>query len=138
MRKEQLAAVGELSAVIAHEVRNPLAILKNAVSGLRQKALGPDDRQILLGIVNEETDRLGRLVRDLLAYARPVSPTRVPTKLRDLVELACRDGRLDKVRGSARVTVDIAPERVVEVDRAHAHHAIVFVDHVDQLMVGTR
>jgi signal transduction histidine kinase len=135
VRKEQLAAVGELSAVIAHEVRNPLAILKNAVSGLRQKALGAEDRKVLLGIVNEETDRLGRLVRDLLAYARPMSPTRAPTKLRELVELACRDGRLEKVRGQTEVQIDIAPERVVVVDRAHAHHAIVNV--VDNALAAT-
>ncbi len=74
VRKEQLAAVGELSAVIAHEVRNPLAIIKNAGSSLRRSALRPDDRFVLLGILDEEVDRLARLVRDLLAYARPVEP----------------------------------------------------------------
>jgi signal transduction histidine kinase len=74
VRKEQLAAVGELSAVIAHEVRNPLAIIKNAVSSLRRPTLRPADRGVLLGILDEEVDRLNRLVRDLLAYARPVEP----------------------------------------------------------------
>lgn len=74
VRKEQLAAVGELSAVIAHEVRNPLAIIKNAVSSLRRPSLRDTDRGVLLGILDEEVDRLNRLVRDLLAYARPVEP----------------------------------------------------------------
>ncbi len=74
VRKEQLAAVGELSAVIAHEVRNPLAIIKNAVSSMRRPTLRPADRGVLLGILDEEVDRLSRLVRDLLAYARPVEP----------------------------------------------------------------
>ncbi|MBC7173964.1 MAG: hypothetical protein H5U40_16100, partial [Polyangiaceae bacterium] len=74
VRKEQLAAVGELSAVIAHEVRNPLAIIKNAVSGLRRSNLRPADQQTLLDILDEETDKLNRLMHDLLAYARPVVP----------------------------------------------------------------
>lgn len=72
-RRQQLAAVGEFSAVIAHEVRNPLAIIKNAVSTLRRDpsdAAEPD----LLDIVNEEVTRLQRLVNDLFAYTRPLVP----------------------------------------------------------------
>ncbi|MDH5492443.1 MAG: ATP-binding protein [Myxococcales bacterium] len=86
VRKEQLAAIGELSAVIAHEVRNPLAVLKNAAAGLRRDDLPADDRQILLEIVEEETDRLNRLVTDLLAYARPVAPQTTPLPLAPLIE----------------------------------------------------
>lgn len=86
VRKEQLAAVGELSAVIAHEVRNPLAIIKNAVSSLRRPTLRPSDRGVLLGILDEEVDRLNRLVRDLLAYARPVEPRGQPVDLERVVE----------------------------------------------------
>lgn len=74
VRKQQLAAVGELSAVVAHEVRNPLAVIKNAVSGLRRPTLAPPDRDTLLSILDEETGRLNRLMHDLLAYARPVLP----------------------------------------------------------------
>jgi signal transduction histidine kinase len=74
VRKQQLAAVGELSAVVAHEVRNPLAVIKNAVSGLRRATLRPADRDTLLSILDEETGRLNRLMHDLLAYARPVLP----------------------------------------------------------------
>jgi len=88
VRNEQLAAVGELSAVIAHEVRNPLAIIKNAVSSLRRPTLRPTDRGVLLGILDEEVDRLNRLVRDLLAYARPVEPRGQPVHLGRLVEEA--------------------------------------------------
>jgi signal transduction histidine kinase len=86
LRKEQLAAVGELSAVIANEVRNPLAIIKNAVSGLRRPALPVSDRGVLLGILDEETDRLNRLVRDLLAYARPVQPRGEPYRIETILE----------------------------------------------------
>lgn len=85
VRKEQLAAVGELSAVIAHEVRNPLAILKNAVSSFRRPTLKSADRDVLLAILDEETDRLNRLVRDLLAYARPLAPQGQPVELEPLL-----------------------------------------------------
>jgi signal transduction histidine kinase len=108
VRKEQLAAVGELSAVIAHEVRNPLAVLKNAVSGLRRAELREEDRATLFAILDEETDRLNRLVRDLLAYARPVEPQSTPLPVeqtvRHSVDLACRGHARSS---SIEVTIDL-------------------------------
>ena len=86
VRKEQLAVVGELAAVIAHEVRNPLAIIANAVSGLRKTTLSREDRETLLTILEEETTRLNRLVTDLLRYARPVNVQRQHIALAELVE----------------------------------------------------
>jgi len=82
--KNQLAAVGELAAAIAHEVRNPLAIIVNAVAGLRSGR--EEDRGILLSIVDEEAARLNRLVTDLLRFARPVSVKRSPVSLAELAK----------------------------------------------------
>jgi signal transduction histidine kinase len=88
VKKEQLAVVGELAAVIAHEVRNPLAIIANAVSGLRKSGIPREDHDTLLGILDEETSRLNRLVSDLLRYARPVNVQRSQIALGDLLERA--------------------------------------------------
>jgi signal transduction histidine kinase len=85
-RKEQLAAVGELAAVIAHEVRNPLAIISNAVAGLRRRETAPQDRETLLTILKEESSRLNRLVGDLLRYARPVNVQRQLVSVREIIE----------------------------------------------------
>ncbi len=91
--KKQLAAVGELAAAIAHEVRNPLAIIMNAVAGLRRPTLKEEDRHVLLGIVDEETARLNRLVTDLLRFARPVTLRLTAVSLVELVHRA-------EIRGS--------------------------------------
>jgi signal transduction histidine kinase len=88
VKKEQLAVVGELAAVIAHEVRNPLAIIANAVAGLRKQAISREDHETLLAILDEETSRLNRLVTDLLRYARPVNVQRSHFPLADLLERA--------------------------------------------------
>ncbi len=85
-RREQLAAVGELAATIAHEVRNPLAVISNAAAGLRRVGLRQEDQQMLLEIVDEEVARLNRLVTDLLRFARPVSISWASVDLRELAE----------------------------------------------------
>ena len=105
VRKEQLAAVGELSAVIAHEVRNPLAVLRNAVSALRRDELSDEDRLTLLEVLDEESNRLNRLVRDLLVYARPVDPQSVSLKLVSVLERSVDLARRDHMR-SAQIRVD--------------------------------
>ncbi|MCC6648243.1 MAG: hypothetical protein IT374_22065 [Polyangiaceae bacterium] len=87
VKKEQLAVVGELAAVIAHEVRNPLAIIANAVAGLRRPLTDPD-RLMLLGIIDEENGRLNRLVGELLIYTRPLAPQRQRVALPELVRVA--------------------------------------------------
>jgi signal transduction histidine kinase len=88
--------VGELSAVVAHEVRNPLAIISNAVATLRRSGIGDADRETLLGILDEESSRLNHLVGDLLRYTRPVNLERQLVSLRELVErgMALADGKL--------------------------------------------
>lgn len=93
--KKQLAAVGELAAAIAHEVRNPLAVIVNAVAGLRRNAVRDEDRTMLLGIVDEEAARLNRLVTDLLRFARPVSVKRSPVSLLELANRSRSSAMLD-------------------------------------------
>jgi two-component system sensor histidine kinase PilS (NtrC family) len=92
-RADRLAAIGELSARIAHEIRNPLASISGSVQLIAEgRNIDPRDRK-LLEIVLRETERLNVLIRDFLAYARPVPPnkTKVPlgrliTDLQSLLE----------------------------------------------------
>lgn len=84
-RKRQLASVGELAASIAHEVRNPLAIIKNAGASLRRQNIGEKDRNTLFQIIEEEITRLNNLVSELLRYARPVNVRRADISIAELV-----------------------------------------------------
>jgi signal transduction histidine kinase len=137
VRTEQLAAVGELSAVIAHEVRNPLAIIKNAATGLRRIELPKDDAETLLRILDEETDRLNRLVNDLLAYAKPIAPEAGQVDLRKLVmhavELAA-GGHHEISQIELELELDRAVD-LVEGDETLLRHALInIVDNALQAM----
>ncbi len=74
VKRERLAALGELSAIVAHEVRNPLGVIFNAVASLRRLLAPGGDAAMLLDILGEESDRLNRIVGDLLDYTRPRDP----------------------------------------------------------------
>jgi two-component system sensor histidine kinase PilS (NtrC family) len=78
-RQDRLAAVGRVSAGIAHEIRNPLAAMRGSIQVLRDDLKEDPLRQELMEIVLRESDRLNRIITDFLTYARPrpVAPTEV-------------------------------------------------------------
>jgi len=71
VRQERLAALGELAAVVAHEVRNPLGAIFNSLGRLRRLVRPAGDAKMLFDIVGEEADRLNRIVGELLDFAKP-------------------------------------------------------------------
>jgi signal transduction histidine kinase len=86
IRSERLAAVGELAAQIAHEIRNPLGAISNSVGVLRRDLDVTGDDRRLLEVVHEETERLEEIVADFLKFARPRPIHRTPQNLSDLLD----------------------------------------------------
>lgn len=73
-QKEKLATIGELSANIAHEIRNPLASLKGSIEMLKEGKLIHQHKEKLMGIALKEMDRLNNIITDFLNYSRPKKP----------------------------------------------------------------
>jgi PAS domain S-box-containing protein len=90
VQRERLAAVGQAAAVVSHEIRNPLGVMANALSGLRKKPSADPEVESLLAILVEEVNRLDRIVGDLLDFARPMSPTMNPQSIEWLLEDALK------------------------------------------------
>ncbi|MBF9235270.1 sensor histidine kinase [Microvirga alba] len=70
-RREQLAALGEAAAVIAHEIRNPLGIIKTSSQVVRMKSALKPSEDRLIGFVLDEVSRIDRLVQEILDFVRP-------------------------------------------------------------------
>jgi len=86
LREESgLARLGELAAVLAHEVRNPLAAVSGAIQMLSEHLPAEEDRQIT-GEILQRLEGLSGLMNDLLLYARPPRPQVVRVDVRPLVE----------------------------------------------------
>jgi two-component system sensor histidine kinase PilS (NtrC family) len=69
--QQRLAAVGEMAAGIAHEIRNPLASMSGSIQILRQDLPLSSEQEQLMDIVLRESERLNTTIRSFLAYARP-------------------------------------------------------------------
>lgn len=85
VRASKLAVVGEMSSIIAHEVRTPLGILRSSAQMLKREAGISSEGQELVGFIESETERLNRLVSAMLDTARPRSPSFADTDMHALI-----------------------------------------------------
>jgi signal transduction histidine kinase len=108
VQRERLAAVGEMAAVLAHEMRNPLGVVFNAANGLRRTVSG-ELSGMLLDSLLEEAERLRRLTTDLLDFARPTTPPLVPVALGPLLSEVAIAARTEPTTRRARVEVKVPP-----------------------------
>ena len=96
-QRERLSSLGRLSTVIAHEVRNPLMIIKGALRTLARDGASAADVRDAAKDIDEEIDRLNSLVNDVLDVARPIrfdpTPTDINAVCRDAVQAAERGPR---------------------------------------------
>jgi two-component system sensor histidine kinase PilS (NtrC family) len=111
--QQRLAAVGEMAAGIAHEIRNPLASMSGSIQVLRQELPLTGDQAQLMDIVLKESERLNNTIRSFLAYARPqrsvVSTLDVRTIVQDAAALLRNAA---DVREGHEIVVDVPDEPV--------------------------
>jgi two-component system sensor histidine kinase PilS (NtrC family) len=101
-QKDRLAAIGELSARMAHEIRNPLTAMSGAVQLLNEHGSIADSDKRLLTIILRESDRLNNLVTEFLAYARPSTPNKTFVSICKIIEdmhiLVASDRKFDAIK----------------------------------------
>ena len=90
MRAERLEAVAELSASLAHEIRNPLASIRSSVEQLARSKHADDDERFLSGLIVRESDRLSRLLSEFLDFARVRATHFAPVDLHSVVVAVVR------------------------------------------------
>jgi signal transduction histidine kinase len=89
-QRERLSSLGRLSTVIAHEIRNPLMIIKTSLRSLRRQEATSAQVQSAAGDIDEEITRLNRIVSDVLDFARPIRFELEAIDANSLVEDAVR------------------------------------------------
>ncbi len=112
-QRERLSSLGRLSTVVAHEIRNPLMIIKTALRRLRSPTVTSEELRAAVTDIDEETARLNRLVSEVLDFAKPIKFELAPTDLNALCEDAARAADSDGPAISIRLELDPAVTTVV-------------------------
>lgn len=113
-RAERLAALGQLSAGLAHEIRNPLGVIKGSAELLQQKLSGADSLpKELAGFIYTEVNRLSALVGRFLDFARPSHLELHPESLTEVMENSLKaisqQGADQRVRVTREFSADLPP-----------------------------
>ena len=124
--RERLSALGRLSTVIAHEVRNPLMIIKGSLRSLRQEGAKPGEVREAAADIDNEVRRLDRIVGDVLDFARPLRVDPAPADVAAIV----RDAASAVLDGGAGVGVRFVldpPPRPVATDAERLRAVLVIL-----------
>lgn len=109
VQEEKLAGIGRLAAGVAHEVRNPLGVIRASASMAQESFESASDPYRALGFVCEETDRLDRLIQSLLTFAKPQAIECVETDVTKVIDRAVELARAEAREHAVALEVDVAP-----------------------------
>ncbi|HPQ38946.1 MAG TPA: ATP-binding protein [bacterium] len=116
-KSQRWSTVAEVSAGMAHEIRNPLASISGSIEVLRQQLQLTDSQSRLMNIIIRESERLNKLISDFLDLARPRKPefqiVQVSGVLREIVLLIAADDSFERID----IRQDLEDEIQVEMDR---------------------
>ena len=85
-RTKHLSSLGEMTAGISHEIRNPLGIIRSSAELLKKKMAILEPDNTIPDVIVEEATRLDKIISDFLNYARPKTPQRLPCRVNEIIE----------------------------------------------------
>ncbi len=107
--RDRLAALGEMAAGLAHEIRNPLGAIKGAAQYLNPAYPRADDGE-LMQVIIEEVNRLNGVVSEFLDYSRPLKPALLPVDLNEILQRTVKLLESQGLPSGVQVKLSLDPE----------------------------
>ncbi len=123
LREERLAVVGRLSSAIAHEIRNPVAMIASSIATARTLT-GPE-REEMFDIASQEANRLSNLTTEFLDYASTRPPNLQPLSISDLVAYVADASRAHASHKGIHFNLEVPDRLYVNADEAQLQQALI-------------
>lgn len=125
LREERLAAMGRLSSAIAHELRNPVAMIASSIATAKQ--LSGEEREEMFGIAADEANRLSQLTTDFLDYASTRPSQLTETSVSDSLAYVADASRAHASKKGIRFEVAAPEDLMVRADSGQLQQALMNV-----------
>jgi two-component system sensor histidine kinase HydH len=123
--EERLAAVGRLSSAVAHEIRNPVAIIASSLVTADRPEAGEQQRKEMYSIARSEAARLEKLTSDFLSYARPSQPQRSQFALSEVLGYIAEVAQIQASKRDIRISVEGSNGLAANLDRGQIQSALL-------------
>jgi two-component system, NtrC family, sensor histidine kinase HydH len=123
--EEKLAAVGRFSSAIAHEIRNPVAMISSALATAFNASLNSTERQEMFEIAAKEASRLEKLTTDFLAYARPRPPAKQPGDVSESIAYVADICRPRAAQNGVTIEADAPDGLLANIDSGQVQQALL-------------
>ncbi len=122
---EKLAAIGQLSRAIAHEIRNPVAMISSSLATATRPGLDDSEREEMFAIAAKEAQRLERLTTDFLVYARPRPVQAAAVNVADTLNYVATVARAHAANEGVAIDVEADSKLEGEFDANQMHQALL-------------
>lgn len=123
--EEKLAVAGRLSSAIAHEIRNPVAIINSSLTTAERPGLEEHGRKEMYSIARSEAARLEKLTGEFLSYARPAQPQRSPTALAEVLGYIVEIARVQASKRDIVISLEAESDLLANIDRDQIQRALL-------------
>ncbi len=123
--EEKLAAVGRLASGIAHEIRNPVAMISSSLTMATRYTRDSPIAAEMFDVATQEAARLERMTSDFLEYARTKAPVKKSVSLADTLGYVASLGKAKASQNKVEIRLNVAPELTAVIDGAQIQQALL-------------
>jgi signal transduction histidine kinase len=125
-QKEKMAEIGKVSMIIAHELKNPLGIIKGSVDIIDKRTTEPQVKETMIRYIQDEVKRLNKLIDDFLSFTKPMPPRKILSDVNSLVKKFSEHFTVpEEENKNISLRIDLGSPHRIEMDENQIYQALL-------------